>query len=1000
MTGDRGRIPFALVGVLLLVSSATIAATNQPAAAPTEPAVSKAMDRATAESQTAIRSAAMEASRDAARSPVVERANTTAGRALNESTPFRDALRIRIYLAARERLDAIDRRRGGVRVTASLPSVEDASRLRRAKRRVHVARADENGTTMRVRIENVSVTATRNGRALTERHFSPTFVVGSPALALHDRVSAYQRKLDAGVTEPGLSQRLTAQLYALTWARGYAQYAGGPIENVVNNRHVGIATNAGLLDVQRATFGESDPDGRRTLALATAKAAGSELLRTTGTSAPTVQRAFDSPTKAPPNDVSGLEPPAGTRRNDEMTVGVNGTADDALLNLVRGGGLNRTIRTVYSADVRLVTDVETSSAGSLDGPTSPGDDWTLVSSERETDTAVSSGAVEPPATPSGWHRFEAYARDVSITRERTRTWRKGNETETRTARATTRKEVVVAVVGRHETSESAPDGRIRTVHERGAGPLDGPNLADVRNRALRRLVVQRGGRDEVVERAATETLDTGTVRIRASQPDGVYRWTYRDLMTVRERIRSVSVDVDRGKVGTFERNPPSMFAERIRDRRAELVDAPPSYDSVATRARFAARAAYVDAVLARLDDRATQRRERERGFGDALRQRNAGSLAEVRAGERAARGGSPPFRPSLEGAAGPVRLRVDSAPSYLTRAEVTPERVPALDGPGHPLVARNVNLFTVPYGDATDAVVDSLLGSGGTVHLATAARTLRAANATLEREPTSEVRTRRDALRAEVTMAQRHVRVALRDELAERGVGNSPSERWDVVSAGMDRWGGRGAQALALSNGSAAESVATAAADHESLDAVGRDRLELALEARTEEALADEQARPEVKTVNRTRTATRTVAATVTKQIATDLAKRGVGRAANRSFDRVPSGLPLALPVSSWYVTTNAWHVTVRGEYARFGVRANRGRPSAPGAGVTYVRDGSAVSLDVDGDEEAERLGTATKVDFDVSTTVVVVVPPGKSGVGDRDGNADEKSEGWPEPGA
>jgi len=108
-----------------------------------------------------------EASEDAARAPVVERANTTTGRALNESAPFRDSLGSASF-AARERLQDVKRRRGDVRVQASLPAVENATDLQATKRRVHVERADENGTTVRVRVENVTLTATRNGRVLTE----------------------------------------------------------------------------------------------------------------------------------------------------------------------------------------------------------------------------------------------------------------------------------------------------------------------------------------------------------------------------------------------------------------------------------------------------------------------------------------------------------------------------------------------------------------------------------------------------------------------------------------------------------------------------------------------------------------------------------------------------------------------------------------------------------------------------------------------------------------
>jgi len=40
-----------------------------------------------------------------------------------------------------------------------------------------------------------------------------------------------------------LGRQITASLYAMTWARGYGQYAGAPVENVLANRHVELSTN-------------------------------------------------------------------------------------------------------------------------------------------------------------------------------------------------------------------------------------------------------------------------------------------------------------------------------------------------------------------------------------------------------------------------------------------------------------------------------------------------------------------------------------------------------------------------------------------------------------------------------------------------------------------------------------------------------------------------------------------------------------------------------------
>ena len=124
---DGGRVPFALLGVLLLVSSATLATTIDPARPPADSDTEVVVERTTATTQTALREAVSTASSDAATDPVIEPANTTTGRVLNESTAFRDALRLRIYVAASERLADVSVRRDDVAGSVSLPPVSTAS---------------------------------------------------------------------------------------------------------------------------------------------------------------------------------------------------------------------------------------------------------------------------------------------------------------------------------------------------------------------------------------------------------------------------------------------------------------------------------------------------------------------------------------------------------------------------------------------------------------------------------------------------------------------------------------------------------------------------------------------------------------------------------------------------------------------------------------------------------------------------------------------------------
>jgi hypothetical protein len=109
----------------------------------------------------------------------------------------------------------------------------------------------------------------------------------------------------------------------------------------------------------------------------------------------------------------------------------------------------------------------------------------------------------------------------------------------------------------------------------------------------------------------------------------------------------------------------------------------------------------------------------------------------------------------------------------------------------------------------------------------------------------------------------------------------------------------------------------------------------------------------------------------------------------------MPAGVPLAPPFAPWVATTNVWVVNVEGEYERFAVETPRRTPTPGDASLSYVRDGTNVTLDVDGDGTDELLGTSDRVGFDISTAVVVVVPSGGTGVGDVDGNLQERSPGW-----
>lgn len=990
---ERARVPFALVGVVLLVGSATLSA-GLGGVAVSEPDTEAAMEEARVALGGDLRDATGEAARVAAANPVTAPANTTLGRALARTgRPFRASLELRTYLALRERLD---RTRGqGVRVSASLPGLSTAGDLRAALERTSVERVGANGTALRATVENVTLVAKRDGQVVERQRVSPTVEVVSPVLALHERTVRFDRRLDADATAPGLARRATARLYALAWTRGLAQYGGAPIANVVGNRHVAVATNGALLAEQRAVFGTADDAAVRATRTAATRAAGTDLLAAAGASGSETEALLRAADGAVPGStldptVAGSAPAVGP--DDTLSVDVNGSADDAFRTFA-DDGLAEAVDATYRVRARRRVRV-TRSETTRSGHTAPrGENWTLVGSEETTTLSAVNESAAASGVAAPWHVLSTAAREVTERRTVVRRWRRGNRTVRTTAVVTTTNHVRIVVVGRHDGGQ-APPREVQPIHDRG-GALGGPNLGAVAECATTRLVAARGGVDAVARRAVAGTLGGNETTVSGERPARLRPWIYRDLVTLRERVRNVSVAVERGAVGIYTANPAADLATAVRNRRAALLDAPARYDGVADRARIAARAAYLDAVLTELDRRAEHRHDVGDRFASLLanhglsRDRLAALLdasAEPRMAERGARSDT----------AGETFV-VEGAPAYLSLSRVRRARTDARgSGSTVPLAARNTNLFTVPYGDVADGVVGHLFGEGH-VRLRTAARALQSAERLAAKTDDDRVGARRDRLRAAVLDATDRRRSALRAALSAAGVGETTADRQAVVRAGLSQWERPSSRAVALTNGSAAETVAAVAAERYP-GAVGgpesSDRLRLALRA----AATTGDGVPE-SAVN--------ASVTATKRAVTDVVTEVTARAANRtattameraerrlgrSLARVPSGLPVTPLPSQWYATTNVWLVEARGAYDRFVVRTREG---FPGRTLAYVRDGSSVRLDWDADGDAERAGRASEVDLSVETAVVVVVPPGGQGVGDTDGNADERSSGW-----
>ncbi|WP_224269893.1 DUF7286 family protein [Haloprofundus salinisoli] len=1031
LDGERGRVPFALVGVLLLVTSSAFAATLGGPAPTRDDDVETAIERVGAESVTALRVAADEAAADAAANPVTARAQTPAGKVLNESSPFVDSLRIRLYLAARERFERTAYRRNDVTTTVSIPPVRNVSELRRAKRAVTVERVDE-GTAMRVTLENVTRTARRDGRVVATRTDSLTVTVTKPVLLAHDRTESFEARLDrSALAGPGLDRRLTARLYPVAWARGYAQNRGAPIENVVSNRHVSLSTNTGVVAVQRATFGRSDPAARRGVERATMRVGAADLLEPAPSEAGRVADAV----LAPPNDPTAPEadapvPTTASREKRSLTVGVNRTADVAFVSLldgepIAGAGSNEpslaeTLEAAYRVDAHLSTRVVQTHKGTPKRPAAPGRNWSRADVETRTRISVFGGdAAVPKATGT---RTETATRRVVRRHVRTATWRRGNETRTTRATWTDRYRVGVALGVERRSLDGVPARPVTPEFERG-GALDGPNLGDVPERAWSKTVERRGGVDAVSRRAVESfrsdgATDARTATVTGQRPERLGSWVYDDLSAFRERLRDVSLELDATRVATGVANPPAELAAELRSRRTELLDPPETYDGAADRARAAARAAYLERVLRHLDRRADRTAARNDRLGETLADRGstASSPSELgRLVEAAEKAAAPEPRTFGERAPGSdVALYPDGSPAYLTLATV--ERTHAPTTPANasyrPLTARNTNLVTAPYGDVADTVVDGAVGRSKRVSLRTGGQVLVVANRTAAATGNETLDERRHRLGTEVADGVDVTKEAARTTLREE-TSLTAAERRLVVDRGFARWDGHGQRALAAVNASAATAIAERVGARRDWRDRRTDRVAVRLRSSMLVAARSDAARVRRRPTKRASAATQWLARRSKKKLEAGL-KNGTERAADRVRERardrlegarwedealvgVPSGLPVAPAPGYWYATVNVWTVEVRGEYAQFVVTARRG--PAGSSDLRYVRDGGAVTFDVDGDGEAERLGRSERISFEAQTTVVVAVPPTPPGVGDVDGDADERSGGWPNPG-
>lgn len=992
---DRARVPFALIGVLLLVSAGTIATTATDIGVVDRDAP-LAEDRAIAAAETAVRDAAQTAGTEAAAAPVVEPADSPMGDTLDPDRPYRSYLELLVHLRAAERLDGIEEVVGSATAEATLPPIDDEQTAADAIDRA-TAEAVGNGS-IRIRIENVSVTVVDGGRTVTDERRAVEVTIASPAVTLHDRTTEFEDALNRGpVARSGLGREVTGRLYAIGWARGHAQYWGAPIEEVIAHRHVELATASGVLDVQRETFGTADRASEQGLARATANVAAEDLLPSDW--AGLAAAGLPDPNAEPDATAELSSPDVRT-----STVEVGQTADRSFEALLDGDGpsFESVLEDAYALEGRIAVDTRRQSATLADADETPGSGWRVDRTrERLRVDSVRDGAASPPAARSDWETVETFERVVDVERTITRVWTDGeNRTTTRT-RYDEVHAVGFSVWAREPGLHGIPDRNVRDLRSP-ADPPRGTGGPDGWEETVAQLVDDRGGADAIAERAVHDEVDRGSERVRIDIPDGVRAWAYDDLAELREEIRDVSVETNDADLAVGA-NPSRELADELRDRSEEFLDPPTTYENRADRARVAARGAYLDLTADHLDTDASDVAAVQGSLSDELERLSAVPQAEVdeilAAGVDHVRPEPQPIVSDPPG--GDIDPIIDAEPAHPTRhgvETVGPRGNVTGEKPYYPLSVRTANVASLPTDAIADAVVDRLFADADRVSLPVAARALRDA----DRVPASTAPEGFETQRAELRSEVQEGVDAVADEAVDALHGPTAlprAERARAVRAGLDRWDDPAATALAIENGTAADAIAeevalrTTEGDSDRI----RDRSATRLRVAMGEAMAEKSATipdgPVTDVLDGARDATR--------EVARDAAEHGVETAHGRIDDRlnggvsmVPAGVPIVPKPGLWWATVNAWTVEVEGSYAAFSVRTNAGTPET-GGHVTYVRDGDPVHLDITGDGTPERLGTASRIEFETWTTVVVAVPPGRTGVGNVDGEPLQCSEGW-----
>lgn len=277
-TDDRARIPFAVIGVLLLVSSVMIVATLETRSEPEiDRATDVAIDRGEAYATGQIRHATVRATDQVVRSPLTT-VDSDMEDVLDEDDAFEEQTRLTIFAEVTAALDGREQDVGqGRTVETSVPEVDDWTDEDELARAIDYVELEEEDGIMDVTIANVEFTVVDDdGTVETVTTRDITVSVGTTMMKLHERVEEYEDYLNKGMLDSvayrdGYGYDLAKRLWPLVWGKAYYDRLLGDasdraFENVTPNDHTEVMANDARFTAQQEVFGTQDDYGNRVMA--------------------------------------------------------------------------------------------------------------------------------------------------------------------------------------------------------------------------------------------------------------------------------------------------------------------------------------------------------------------------------------------------------------------------------------------------------------------------------------------------------------------------------------------------------------------------------------------------------------------------------------------------------------------------------------------------------------------------------------------------------------